>query len=84
MAQNLLDQLKVTYAKISIFDILHLSLVHREALFEVLKKIKVNVDIVVVKFIELVTIMETYLTYNMFSFQDSAFPSEDVIEKNLE
>ena len=57
-----------------------MSLDHINALFDALKKIEVDVDILLANF---VSKLETELVCNMLSFNDNELPSEDVIEKNL-
>lgn len=56
---------------------------HRNALFYALKKNEIDANILVAKFTELVANLDTNFVYNMLFFQDSEFPNEDVIEKNL-
>ena len=60
-----------------------LSIDHRNILFDALKKFEVDADITIAKFVELVGNLDTDLVCNMLSFQESEFPSKDVIEKNL-
>jgi len=81
--QQLFEQLKVTHAKISIFKLLQLSIDHIDALFEALKKIELDADIPIAKFVELVTNIDKNVVCNMICFQYSKFLGEDVIKKNL-
>lgn len=60
---------------------MQLPLDHRNALFDVLNKIEVDVDIPLAKFVSKI---EIELVCNMLSFNNNEFPSEDVIEKNLD
>ena len=62
---------------------MQLSVDNRNTLFDVLKKIEVDADIPIAKFIKLVANLDTDLVCNMLCFQESELPSEDVIEKNL-
>jgi len=62
---------------------LQLSFDHRDDLLDTLKKIELDVDIPVAKFIELIANLDKNLVCNMIFFQDSELPSEDVIENNL-
>lgn len=82
--QRLLEKLRVTHTKISNFELFQLSIDHRNTLFDALNKTKVDLDIPVVKFMELVSNIETNLDYNILSFQESEFFNEDVIDKNIE
>lgn len=75
--------LKVTHAKISLFKLLQLYVDYIYALFYGLKKIEVDANISFAKFAELVANIDIDLTYDMLCFQDSEFPSEDIIENNV-
>lgn len=78
--QQLLEKLKVTYSKISIFKLLQLLADHRYDLLNALKKTKVGIHILVIKFMELITNLDTDLVCNMLYFRDNELPSEYVIE----
>lgn len=52
-------------------------------MFDALKKTKIILDIIVVKFIELVVNLDTNLVCNMLCFQYNELPTEYIIENNI-